>query len=203
MQEIKEEKKQVRKEMKSCLLSLTKEEKKRQSDFCISSILSDDYFSSCDVVLSYSAMENEVDLLPLAKKIFSQNKKLALPRMIPGTSLMDFYFVSEKDLDSGLESGKWGIKEPEACKENLLSPQSLEKKKVLVLVPGVAFSKDGKRLGHGKGFYDIYFSKLLSEKEKFSFDIKFYGVCFSCQLTENLPSESHDLSMDKIISSLF
>ena len=167
MASIKEQKKQVRKEMKSRLLSITKEEKKRQSDFCISSIFSDDYFSSCDVVLSYSAMENEVELLQLAKKIFSLNKKLALPRMIPGTSLMDFYFVSEKDLDSGLESGKWGIKEPEACKEKLLLPQSLENKKVLVLVPGVAFSKDGKRLGHGKGFTIFIFQNFCQKKKSF------------------------------------
>ena len=67
---------------------------------------------------------------------------------------------------------------------------------ILVLVPGRAFTKDGKRIGRGKGFYDIYFSQMPQ-----IFDIRKSGVCFSQQIMPDLPTTPDDIMMDIVFSS--
>ena len=61
----------------------------------------------------------------------------------------------------------------------------------LVLVPGLGFSKDGHRLGRGGGYYDRWLE---------SFEGKKIGLCFEAQLLQELPTESHDVVMDLVIT---
>ncbi len=63
----------------------------------------------------------------------------------------------------------------------------------LILVPGVAFSPDGHRLGRGGGFYD----RLLAGRARAAFKI---GICFRLQLRTSLPCEPHDVLLDAVIS---
>ena len=62
-----------------------------------------------------------------------------------------------------------------------------------LIVPGLAFTLDGKRLGYGGGYYD----KLLSNKAFKAFTI---GFCFSFQIKKDLPTESHDKKVDHVIT---
>lgn len=64
----------------------------------------------------------------------------------------------------------------------------------LILVPGLAFSKDRHRLGRGGGFFD----KLLSGPAKDAFKV---GICFSFQAIEDIPNEAHDAVMDAVVTS--
>ncbi len=61
----------------------------------------------------------------------------------------------------------------------------------VIILPGLAFSKSGERLGRGKGFYDKYLSNFSGVK---------VGVCFSDQLEEEIPTESHDIVLDYIVT---
>ena len=61
----------------------------------------------------------------------------------------------------------------------------------LVLVPGVAFTKTGLRLGRGKGYYDRFLSGLHAST---------LGVAFACQVVEELPVEGHDVRVDGVVS---
>jgi len=63
----------------------------------------------------------------------------------------------------------------------------------LVLVPGLAFSRDGHRLGRGGGFYD----RLLTGRASNSIKV---GICFAFQLVETIPIEPHDAIMDAVMS---
>ena len=65
----------------------------------------------------------------------------------------------------------------------------------LVLVPGVAFSKDRHRLGRGGGFFD----RLLAGRAANAFKL---GICFSFQLLETIPTEPHDIVMNAIVSDV-
>lgn len=70
-----------------------------------------------------------------------------------------------------------------------------EEKIDLMLIPGRAFSRAGKRLGRGKGYYDRYLSKKVSKNtEKI-------GVCFDFQIKKDIPTEKHDIRMDNIITN--
>ena len=62
-----------------------------------------------------------------------------------------------------------------------------------LIVPGLAFTLDGKRLGYGGGYYD----KLLSMK---FFRACTIGFCFKFQIIEDLPTEVHDRNVDYIIT---
>ena len=63
----------------------------------------------------------------------------------------------------------------------------------LILVPGLAFSKDRHRLGRGGGFFD----HLLAGRAAKAFKV---GICFSFQLLDTIPTESHDVVMDAIVT---
>lgn len=63
----------------------------------------------------------------------------------------------------------------------------------LILVPGVAFSTDRHRLGRGGGFFD----RLLAGPAANAFKL---GVCFSFQMIESVPTGSHDVVMDAIVT---
>ena len=62
----------------------------------------------------------------------------------------------------------------------------------LILVPGVAFSKDRHRLGRGGGFFD----RLLAGRAANAFKL---GICFSFQILDNIPMKGHDIAMDAVV----
>jgi 5-formyltetrahydrofolate cyclo-ligase len=76
---------------------------------------------------------------------------------------------------------------PQNPKNGLHLPERID----LVLVPGLAFSKDRHRLGRGGGFFD----RLLSGPAASAFKL---GICFSFQLLDAIPSEANDVLMDVI-----
>jgi len=61
----------------------------------------------------------------------------------------------------------------------------------IIFVPGIAFSTDGSRIGYGSGTYDKLLRNIKSIK---------IGICYEFQLLQNIPSESHDIKMDVIIT---
>lgn len=63
----------------------------------------------------------------------------------------------------------------------------------LVVVPGVAFTVGGQRLGQGGGWYDRFLSQLRN-------DATAVGVCFEPQLVDALPVESHDVVLDLVVT---
>lgn len=73
----------------------------------------------------------------------------------------------------------------------MLPPKKSENIPDLLLVPGLAFSKNGARLGRGKGFYDGYLKDFKGIK---------IGVLFSCQIENEVPVEPHDESLDFLIT---
>ena len=83
-----------------------------------------------------------------------------------------------------LARGRWGIWEP-TDEAPLLSDYS---RLDLVVVPGVAFSSDGKRLGRGKSFYDRFLPLVPRAA--------FVGVCYPCQVVEQIPADPWDIGMD-------
>ena len=83
-----------------------------------------------------------------------------------------------------LAPGRWGIWEP-TDEAPLLSDYS---RLDLVVVPGVAFSSDGRRLGRGKSFYDRFLPLVPRAA--------FVGVCYPCQVVEQIPADPWDIGMD-------
>ena len=135
-------------------------------------------------VLFYAPLGNELDLTPLFADCEFEGRRIALPGFDAVQGNYAAWFIADRRRD--LVKGKFGILEPAAhCRLNRVTGVDL------ILVPGVAFTPDGRRLGRGKGFYD----RLLSEVQG-----RRCGVAWDFQVREELPSESHDLVMDCLLT---
>jgi 5-formyltetrahydrofolate cyclo-ligase len=92
-----------------------------------------------------------------------------------------------------LELGMYRILEPRedlrTVEAKRLQPADLD----LIMVPGVAFDRKGGRTGHGKGYYD----KLLQHAKPTT---PLIALAFECQMFEEIPTESHDIYMDKVVT---
>ena len=169
-------------------------EREKASRAASAALLSLPEWQQADTVLAYMAMAQEADCSLLIQAAREQHKRLALPR-VQGEKDMDFYLLgADRPLAEQTCTGAWGIAEPlpSLCR---LQPEK-ERGRIMVIVPGVAFSRDGGRLGHGKGYYDRYLARLLQGGA----DIVLCGFCFSLQLKDTLPRDAFDLPMHLIAS---
>ncbi len=140
-------------------------------------------FRAATTILAYSPLADEVDISNVTNAALSAGKKVYLPKINPENNTMDFYPFSQN-----LTTGSYGILEPETT----LKPFSLSQTdNCLVLVPGRAFTKNGLRLGRGKGFYDKYFSSVPS-------NVHLCGVCFPFQILSEIPTTQQDVKMEKV-----
>ena len=209
-------KEEIRKEIKTRIKALTPQELKSQSAELCKIILESKDYTRCTTLLAYMPLPDEADITAVIQDALRKGKKVFLPHVFPGTNKMEFYSYDSR---TATQKGHFGITEPEPAEDksftkflNQLSIQQYspaanssnyvdieahdqQEEHILLLVPGRAFTKDGRRLGRGKGFYDIYFSQM-----PLVYDIKKSGVCLACQLMTDLPTTPDDILMDDVIS---
>ena len=111
--------------------------------------------------------------------ILKQGKNLLLPRIIDDD--IEFYIVENIEK---LEKGSFEIMEPKDSCERA-------KKIDCVLIPTVGVSKSGVRLGYGKGYYDRFLSSTDTVK---------ISLTYSKQIVKSIPSDSHDIKIDWIVT---
>ncbi len=132
-------------------------------------------------ICAYSSIKNEADISYAIKGLLSEKRVVALPRVFG--EYMDFYIINSYE---DLEAGSFGILEPKRTCKKLIPTNAL------VFLPGAAYSKDKKRIGYGKGYYDRFF-----EDKK---DNILVGVGYSYQTGLEFKSSSYDISMDFILN---
>lgn len=138
-------------------------------------------------VCAYFPLKTEADIRPLILTLLKRSDTVFLPRF----KNMKITFGQIKNL-TDLVSGELSIPEP-ALNVAAPDPEKLD----YVIVPGRAFDRRGNRLGRGAGGYDHWIKKQRSINPK----IKFIGVCYECQLVNELPTEEHDQKMDMVITA--
>ena len=144
-------------------------------------------YRSAKHVAIYSSIGSEVDLDDLIRKSLQIGKVVLLPRVIPQTREIAFFQILDYERDT--ERSTWGIREPKL--KNCL-PTPMEKIKV-VLIPGLAFTREGHRIGYGGGYYDGALKRGIGKSIS-------VGVAFDCQLYEYLPNECHDQRVSTVIT---
>ena len=122
------------------------------------------------------------------QQVLQDGKRLVLPRVNHHTNQLDLYFV--EDVGNQLATGLWGIREPivERC-ERLTMLNEVE----FALLPGVAFTRKGARLGYGGGYYD----KLLANS---TIRPALAAAAFELQIVEQIPQEATDVKVARIIT---
>ena len=150
----------------------------------VASITAHPVWARARVVSLYSALPGEPDLSALWTA--ETPPRFCYPRIEAGG--MTFFEVKSP---GELIPAPWhsGIREPIFDPARLLPPEKID----WILVPGLAFTSDGWRLGRGGGFYDRYLASLPPGAMKL-------GVCFQCQLVASIPLEAHDQRLDAIVT---
>ncbi len=161
------------------------------------SIIQSDRFDNAEVVLGFMSMADEVDVLPVMRRGLELGKKVLVPKVREDGG-MDFFFL-ENDPIADTEAGSWGIFEPKtdlqkADFSSLAADFSAER--MLVLVPGLAFGRDGSRLGRGRGFYDRFLNRLTGLLGARPSTV---GVCFDQLVFDTVPHDENDFSVDYLV----
>lgn len=188
---------ELRKKIKEILK--TREHKfESESERISNEILASPLYKNAQIILAYMALKDETNISKVIFRARSDNKKVFLPKTERNSLKMDFFEIKK---DADLSPGNFGILEPFSCEnkfdfatETKNFSNDLEKnsaKKILILVPGRAFTKTGIRLGRGKGYYDNFLKNAFENR-----DCVVAGVCFPFQILKNIPAENHDFKMN-------
>lgn len=186
-----EEKKTIRKELKEKRDSLNFEEWNKHSKTIEKNIIKSDIYKESDCIMCYSDFNGEVGTLMIIEDALLSGKKVYLPKVLDNFTerCMEFYEIySSNELIKGFK----GILEPTGNRSRTFSYDKWVGKKILMLVPGVAFSREGYRIGYGMGYYDIY----LKDKP----EIIKCGLCFDMQMVSEIPAGEHDIKMDFLVN---
>ncbi len=210
--DVKEAKREARKKMRRALLAISAAAREEQSQKAAASFLNSSIYKSAECVAAFFSLPEEVDTLPVLEQAARDKKTILLPRVVPGSNAMDFYELETplglasdfsaapvlglQSLDAQTEVNQWGIREPLATLP-LVSKEKIPAR-TAILVPGLAFAKDGRRLGRGKGFYDRYLSELVAQNAAFAERGKICGYCMAAQLSENVPTEESDVRVQEL-----
>jgi 5-formyltetrahydrofolate cyclo-ligase len=145
-------------------------------------------YAAAKTVMFYVDVRDEVRTRQALPAAIASGKRIVVPYCVDGE--LELFWLESMD---ELELGMYRILEPtesmRTVERKRLQPTDLD----LVMVPGVAFDRNGGRTGHGKGYYD----KLLQHAR---LDAPLIALSFECQLFEKIPAESHDIFMDKVVT---
>ena len=192
---IKAQKLLLRKKIKSELEMFAQGEKAAaESETVCRVFLQSDAYRNASAVFAYMNMPSELDVSSVIAAALRDGKNACIPRIEPGTNQMDFFYLEASlPLEEQVESGGFQIREPKLSLKKVSLGEFFPENAV-ILVPGLLFSADGKRLGRGKGFYDRYIAAIPAEKKAL-----LCGTGFSFQLAPDVPVEPHDRRLDCVI----
>lgn len=183
-----EEKAKIRKRILSLLREQEESERVAKSRSIEEKLFSLPEFIQAKCVMFYLSFDGEVETIAMIKHAQQMGKKVAVP-VIRGEDKLIASLL--KNSDNELSPGPYGILQP---RESNIQELSLEKID-LVVVPAVAFDKEGNRLGRGKGYYDRFLKDLTLK------GIPSVGIAFDFQMVDNLPTLPHDLPVAKLITA--
>jgi 5-formyltetrahydrofolate cyclo-ligase len=135
-------------------------------------------YHRASTVMAFVAFGGEPDTDPLFARLSVEGKRLLLPRVEPSG-------IVPADGDWPLVASKFGVQEPTGPAVDVGEID-------LVVVPGLAFTVAGDRLGYGLGYYDRFLPSLSAPS---------VGVCFADQLVDEMPLAAHDVRVDSVVSA--
>jgi 5-formyltetrahydrofolate cyclo-ligase len=145
-------------------------------------------YRDANTVMWYVDVRSEVRTRYVLPETLTQGKTIVVPYCVAGE--LELFRLDSMD---ELATGAYRILEPKAELRGLTEKKVAVAELDLVVVPGVAFDRRGARMGHGFGYYD----RLLKNARP---DAPLVALAFECQLFDEIPTESHDVFMDLVIT---
>jgi len=181
------EKHEFRKQVLSRREALGAAQRASLSETITARVLALTSYASARCVMAYMSIGSEFETAAFVSDLRAQGKTLVLPRAPRGARALELYAVGDPERD--LSPGVWGIPEPrpDVCRAVALDEIDF------ALVPGVAFTARGERLGYGGGFYD----QLIA---RFSRRPPLVAAAFSVQILPELPVTERDQKVDLVVT---
>lgn len=134
-------------------------------------------------IMLYSSFRNEADTWNLINHFHEKNMEIVLP-VTSGPIILPYVY----DGPDSLKKDRFGIPSPDETKCTTADISKIH----TIIVPGVAFTKDGNRLGFGKGYYDRFLPQIP--------DAVKIALCYDFQITEFIPTEPTDVPVDYLLT---
>ncbi len=168
----------VRRNIRAIKSTLSIEEKQDAASRVFSRLEATHEFASSRNIMIYHSLPDELSTTEFIDK-WCKHKNIFLPRV-------NGYNLDIVPFDNNLRQGAFNIKEPSG--HNIADIRTID----LIIVPAIAFDRNGNRIGRGKGYYD----RLLKSAD----NITKIGVGYDFQLVDKIDSETHDVPLDIVIT---
>lgn len=166
------------------------------SERIFAAVIGHPLYQSAEEIYCYVSFGEEAATEALLKYSLKMEKKTAVPKIIVDKSAetaspedtaepllkMEFYYIDSME---ELEAGYYGIPEPPADRKAAGDH-------VLVIMPGLAFDRQGGRIGYGKGFYDTYLERHPEYRR--------IALAYEMQCLDCVPTKEHDIRPEFIIT---
>ena len=182
-------KEEAREIMKKLRREMSDQERSRQNQEIREQLLADPVWREVSWFYPFVSYGTAVDTRALIRGLLAEQKQgrrihVAVPR-VAGRE-MDFYEIHDM---TDLQPGYQGILEPaEYCPK-------VEATEGMMLLPGLAFDREGHRVGYGGGYYDRYLARFEGSS------LHLYAVAYDFQIVDQIETEEHDISPHRIITS--
>lgn len=174
------DKKSLRKKIREQKQAMSGEQIEIASKELMQMFLQTELYQKAKTLYGYLPYNQEVRTVPILEQALADGKKVAVPKVYGDK--MKFIYLSDL---TRVEVGYAGIPEPIADGPEGDDPTAL------VLMPGMAFDREGHRIGYGGGFYD----KFLAEEPNHPT----IALCYDFQMVEELPTEEFDVPVDMVL----
>ena len=174
------DKKELRREIREKKRAMTEAEIVSRSEKLAQLFLSTDAYRNAKSIYGYLPYNQEVRTFPILAQAIANGKRVAVPKIYGDT--MKFLWLD--DLNDVAKSEK-GIPEP------IADEPIADDETALVLMPGVAFTQNGERMGYGGGYYDRF---LAAESNHPTI-----ALCYEFQMVESLPTEEFDIPVEMVL----
>ena len=177
------EKAELRRKIRAWRRSLSPEEKQKLDMLLFENVFAHPWMQEADTILIYCSIPEEPNTQRIIDRLLSEGVPVALPVCLE-SGIMRFYLLHNRD---ELQTGNYyNIPEPMGRDEPILT------EKTVCLVPALAFTAKGERLGQGGGYYDRFLEQYP--------ELRTIGMTYQAILQESLPCEEHDFPVKAVIT---
>ena len=176
-------KKELRKIIKLHQSALTAEYKQLAAVRITEKVIASPQYRQAETVLLFLSMDSEPDTSGMLGAAFAAGKRVCVPKCCPGHVMKA---IAIDSLDELKPQPPYGLLEP-VSDAGEVRPDQVD----LVIVPCMAASMDGRRLGHGAGYYDRFLAQTGAYK---------LCICFGALLSDEIPMDSFDMWMDAVVT---
>ena len=170
---------ELRKKILQEMKALSQEQKQAMDRALTERFLKHPFYQEAKVIATYLSFTHEFQTQGLIKRALKEGKKVLIPKTYP-KGRMDFVVYDPQQL----VKTSFGLLEPQGDLE-VVEPSQID----LIHVPGLAFTREGYRIGYGGGYYDRYLEHFAGHT---------MSTIYPCQVQE-FNSEDHDIAVQEVL----